>query len=420
MWQQGFHRLVGSGLLTLAAALAAPTQASSELSRWLSQDIVPKIRTLLSEHPRYQQQRIKVQAGDPSGLSDTLVSALNNTLQGSDGITLVRSEQPDPTRHATSGSVDELTCSSRPDFDYLLQASVARGKSGHDQVTLTLLETYPAMEQINSWQWRGRFSTAERKQAENVLNSSADGSLSAPWRDQDVDAAALALSRDFACALRPQIKNRLRLHWPQDSQLPPVFADTSNATRHRLGNFRELGISSDQAEYAVTARVERFRDNIWQLWITGSPLHDDLAPVQAVAYIETGAVPTETALKFIDVQMLDAAQADKGRSRADLLVTLRIGNRANRPIAYSFSLSGGHYENCVARPAYYRHDHYGLLQGTLAAGEIEVRRLVIKNARHNPAPVWGTARCAGFRDLAGFEEFASQGYKVTDYVRWDM
>ena len=170
----------------------------------------------------------------------------------------------------------------------------------------------------------------------------------------------------------------------------------------------------------IRDRVERFRDNIWQLWINGSPLHDDLAPVQAIAYIETGAVTTETALKFIDVQMLDAAQADKGRSRADLLVTLRIANRAKRPIAYSFSLSGGHYENCVPRPAYYRHDHYGLLQGTLAAGEIEVRRLVIKNARHNPAPVWGTPRCAGFRDLAGFEQFASQGYKVTDYVRWDM
>lgn len=422
MWQQGFIRLVGGSLLILAGAAiaAAQVQASSELSRWLTRDVAPEIQKLLSEHPRYRQQRIKVQAGNTSGLSESLVTVLATRLQSSDGVTLVGSVQPGPSGLAAPHSVDELTCNRVSDFDYLLRAYAVQGKSGHDQVSLTLLETQPGMEQIRSWQWQGRFNSTERKQAEKVMGGTPDGSLSSPWRDRDVDAAAAALSREFACALRPQIKNRMRLQWPQDSQLPAVFADTGNAMRHRLGNFRELGITSDQAEYAVAVRIERFRDDIWQLWVTGTPQGDDLAPVQAVAYIQTGDLGRAAALEFIDVQMLDATQADKGRSRADLLVTLRIGNRAKWPIAYSFTLSGGHFENCMARPGFYRHDTFGLLQGTLEAGATQVRRLVIENARHNPAPVWGTPRCAGFRDLEGFEEFASQGHKVTDYVRWDM
>ena len=118
--------------------------------------------------------------------------------------------------------------------------------------------------------------------------------------------------------------------------------------------------------------------------------------------------------------MVDATQADKWRSRADLQVTLRISNRAQQPIAYSFILSGGHFEQCIAEPRYYRHDDYGQLSGSLAAGASVMRRLVIENAQHRPTPLYGMPKCAGFRDLQGFEEFASQGHKVTDYVRWDM
>ena len=109
-----------------------------------------------------------------------------------------------------------------------------------------------------------------------------------------------------------------------------------------------------------------------------------------------------------------------GRSRAALQVTLQLGNRAEWPMDYSFTLSGGHFNHCIATPQYYRHDRYGSLEGSLAAGETVVRRLVIENAEHRPKPLFGTRKCAGFRDLDGFEEFTRQGHRVTDYVRWRM
>ncbi len=442
---------MAGSLLVIAIAAVAPhavawSLPSSSLSRWLSRDVVPEVSQILSQHPRYQGQRGQIEAGEQNGMSEAIVTLLNNNLAGRNGIILIARGQVSLPQPAVSGSIDELHCQRAAEFDYILRVSASSDKGRQDWVELTLVDVSAKAEQLHSWKWRGGFSSAERQQFKQPFTAtSADGSLSAPWRDQDVDAAAQALSREFACALRPQIRNRVSLKWPQDADLPAVFADTANATRHRLGNYKELGISPEQPGYAVDVRVERFRDDIWQLWLTGTPGSENLAPVQAVTYFKTTdpgghtsdipavanhvsipapvpAIPKNRgfALEFIDVQLLDATQADKGRFKADLQLTLRIGNRAKWPIAYYFTLSGGHFENCIAEPGYYRHDRYGLLEGRLEGGETVMRRLVIENAQHRPAPLYGVPKCAGFRDLQGFEQFASKGYKVTEYVRWDL
>jgi hypothetical protein len=441
--QRQFNRLITSSMLVLTLAAVAPSVlASSSLSGWLSRDVVPELRKRLSQHPRYQGQRIQIEDGDQNGLSEAIGTVLNNNLAGRDGIILIAPGQTGLPQPAAPVSIDALDCVDTGAIDYLLQVSTNSGQPDHDSVQLTLMEVSSGGKQPSNWHWQGRFSSTERKQFEKtVAAGNATGSLRAPWRDQDVNAAAVALSRDFACALRPQIQNRLVLQWIQADELPALFADTANTMRHKLGDYRELAIGEVQPDYAVDVRIERFRDDIWQLWVTGSPHDKDLAPVQAVTYFKSSSPQAASAfvnlaaepvarpaaqenlgqaLSFIDVQMVDATQSEKRRSRADLQVTLRISNRAQQPIAYSFTLSGGHFERCIAEPRYYRHDDYGLLLGRLEAGASVMRRLVIENAQHRPTPLYGMPKCAGFRDLQGFEEFASQGYKVTDYVRWDM
>ena len=443
--QRQFNHLVTNSMLVLAVLALTPSvvarpEPSSQLSAWLNRDAAPELRELLSRHPRYQGQRIQIEDADQNGLNKAISIVLNSRLAGRDGIALIASRDTGLSRQLASASIDELDCVDTDAFDYLLQVSTSSDDADHDKAQLTLIDASSGMEQVNNWQWQGRFSDTERRQFKKPV-ATANGSLRAPWRDQDVDAAALALSRDFACSVRPQITNRLGLQWVQDNELPPLFADTANTTLHKLGDYRELGISEAHADYAVGLRIERFRDDVWQLWLTGTPRDKALAPVQAVTYFRSSSpqvnpvmmgldsVPGSTpaapenagpALEFIDVQMVDATQADKKRSMADLQVTLRIRNRAQQPIAYSFTLSGGHFEQCIAESRYYRHDHYGQLSGRLEAGASVLRRLIIENAQHRPAPLYGMPKCAGFRDLQGFEEFASQGYKVTDYVRWDM
>ena len=429
-------------LTLLAPSALARSQSASSLSKWLHENVIPELQELLSQHPRYQDQTIRINDADQNGLSEAIAVALNNNFSGRDRIALVTPKIADLSDQIAAASVDDLDCIDTSDFDYMLQVSTGLQDADYDSVELTLFDISSGAKQIRQWPWQGRFTSAERRQFRTAVKAvNANGSLGAPWQNDDVNAAAGALSRDFACALRPQITTRLGLQWIESDPLPALFADTANTTRHKLGDYRELGISNERPDYAVAMTLQPFRDDIWQLWLTGTPHDKTLAPVQAVTYFKSSSAqvarilpnrnaeaPTETAvqqntgpaLKFIDVQMIDATQADKWRSKADLQVTLRISNRAQQPIAYSFILSGGHFEQCIAEPLYYRHDHYGQLTGRLEAGASVMRRLVIENAQHRPTPLYGMPKCAGFRDLQGFEEFASQGYKVTDYVRWDM
>ena len=68
--------------------------------------------------------------------------------------------------------------------------------------------------------------------------------------------------------------------------------------------------------------------------------------------------------------------------------------------------------------AYYRHDAYGTARGLLSAGESHVARLEIEHARHQPTPLFGTPRCAGFRDIDSFRDYAVRGDRIIDFVRW--
>ncbi|MEM1155273.1 MAG: hypothetical protein AAGI44_14140 [Pseudomonadota bacterium] len=446
-------RCISTYLLVLLCLAFTPINvaqaAQSSLSKWLSDDTLPEITRLLSEHPRYQQQRFQIRAGNNNGLSEAIVIVAKSNLSASGDITQVSEQQSITDADFASvrypnTSVDDLICSAQPQFDYLLRVTAKETRFGRDEVIIELLDATSSDAIIRQWQWRGYFTQSESKQYD-IDSNSADGSLLSPWSEQDIDAAANALTHEFICAVRPQIRDQLRLKWPEQLPLGSVFADTANAAKHKLGSYRELGISDEGTNYQISWRLEPFREDIWQVWLTGSPRVSDLEPVQAVTYFLlpnyevanlTAPVPTEatdtavrtpvrvpepvgSAADFLDVTMLDATQSDKSFSRADLEITLRINNRADWPIAYSFTTSGGHFENCIASPTHYRHDRYGLVKGELAGGESEIRRLVIKNTRHRPAPLYGVPKCAGFRDLTAFEAFASQGYRVTDYIRWE-
>lgn len=444
MWHHRYQQWITAGCLALALLPAMSFAAgASSLSRWLERDTLPELREFLSNHPRFAGQRLQLHSGQGDALSETIATLLGGHLDKLQGVSLLVSRPESPGQSYPPASIDELNCQGESEADYILRVIVVQAGAGKGRVQLSLVEAVEPLQQLRSWQWAGTFTADERRHAE--MHATANGSLVAPWAEGDVAAAAQSLSSEMACALRPQVATRISLQWPASVELSALFVDTVNASRHMLGSYPELATTGDRADYTITSRVERFRGDIWQLWLIGSPHDSGLAPVQAVTYfraeglepsiVATVAGPGKTpapvaapvappdlgkALDFIDVEVLDAIQADRNRSRADLLVTLRIGNRANWPINYSFTLSGGHFDRCIATVANYRHDRYGSVEGRLAPGASVVQRLRIEKAQHRPTPLFGTRKCAGFRDLDGLEQFATRGYKVTDYVRWDL
>ena len=139
-----------------------------------------------------------------------------------------------------------------------------------------------------------------------------------------------------------------------------------------------------------------------------------------IGAVAPAPVPEGAAREFLDVQMLDASQSDRAFQAADLQLQLRLVNRAEWPIDYAFSVSGGHYLNCVPRAEFYRHDRYGYIEGRLQPGQSLQRAIEVSGVQHNPHPWFGPQKCAGFKDLEGFENFSGKGYKVTKVLRWSM
>ena len=431
---------VGLALLlsTCLPAVDAVAAVPSSLSKWLSKQTVPELRERLEHYPRYQGQRIAIVAARDDALSEALVTSLRRNLQNRAGIALWQPGTTNPATAAPASTIDALDCNSQSGADYTLQVSASPRGSDRGEVSILLLPTNQPAAGDDSWHWKGKFSRAEQEYIKRTAASMpANGSLAAPWQDQEIGVAAHSLSREFACALRPQVKTHIALHWPAQTVLPGLFADTINTSRHLLGSYRELAQVSENADYEVSVELQRFREDTWQLWLIGTPLRAPLLPVQAVTYFQVTdpdwplpstaanrngqaySLPLGEAVDFIDVEMLDATQRDSGRASAELEVTLRIANRADWALQYSFTLSGGHFNHCIADPAYYRHDGYGQVEGRIDAGDSVVRRLLISGTEHRPTATFGTRKCAGFRDLDGFEDFADRGYKVTDFVRWD-
>ncbi len=420
---------VALALLSAATAYAAPRSA---LSKWFSSTAVPEIRRLLQEHPRYRDQRVAIVSKESDALSEGLVKVLSINLRGRPGIQLIEAG----TVPANANTIDALHCAAAETADYLLEVSASPYGYNKAQVSLALVAAAEGEIKQDDWYWNGRLNRAEREYlGRDADTRHRDGSLAAPWTSEDVEQAAAALSRQLACALRPQVQTHLALEWPEAEMIPAVFADTVNHSRHLLGGYRELALDGEGADYSVALQLTQFREGIWQLWLTGTPAREGGAPVQAVTYLaasnpvwptqavavnprESLPLPEEDALEFIEVEMLDAVQQKARRNRARLEVRLRITNRADWPMEYAFSLSGGHFNYCIAEPEYYRHDAWGKLKGQLDGGKSVVRTMVIEKARHQPTLVFGTPHCAGFLDLEGFEYFADRGYKVTDYVRW--
>ena len=412
----------------------APAAQTSDLSRWLDRQLVPQARDLLERHPRFAGRSVAVVNAGEDALGDAVVTVLYSQLAAASGVVLVAQAVDVPS--AATGSVDELPCLHNPSSELQLRVKVTTGRTPGDRLTVELVDNLAhETGQSRLWQWTGGLSRAERRRAAQPrVPLPGNGSLESPWGTGDVEAAARALSSEIACGLRPSIATRLRLEWPEQVFLPALFRDTVNTSRHFLGSYREIVLDGQQAaDYVMGVELKPFRDDTWQLWLTGSPRIPMRDAVQAVAYFRVedlqwpagpgdspGPLPAGEAGDYLAVEMLGATQSERGRSSADLLVALRLVNRAEWPIAYSLRLSGGHFNHCIASPGYYRHDRYGHLAGTLAPGASEVRRLVVEGLEHRPYPWFGIPSCAGSSDLDALERYASQGHRVTEYVRWDM
>ena len=446
MWMKQISR--GRQLMALFVALmclaSAETLAAgrSQLSYWLSDTALEEIEALASGHPRLVHRSLHVSSVATSALDEAIAITLQASLTRLQHLQLVAPAARTPIQPGIISSVDDLACEAATDWDNELQVSVLDLGKGRAEVQIDLVDTTEPDVAFQTWRWRGSLNKAEREYLSTPPQRSGnEGSLSAPWKDTELEQAAVRLGEQLACDMRPDIYHQAKVQWPDQQSGPAPVSATVSEIRRRLGAYREISESHEGADYRMHVAWHPVSQGVWQLSVVGVPLSDGLLAIDAATYIEAeldqfsedagyasilSALPLEApqpgqpASKYLNVEMVDVSQTNKALARAALRVRLRLVNRANRPMEYGLSLSAGHYLQCIPEPQFYRHDRYGYMEGRLAPGQSIVKEMEIDGARHNPNPFFGTPKCAGFSGLEGFEDFANQGHKVTQFIRWTL
>lgn len=432
-------------LLAMVSLTTRPAHAAdrSQLSRWLSETALADLKTLAAGHPRVARRTLFVATHSDSGLAEAIAITLNKSLGRVEELQLRLPTSALVPPPEPAASVDELVCETGPAWDNEIRVAVRELDRGEVEVQLDLVDMADAETAFRRWRWQGRLSAAEREyHARPARRRPNDGSMHAPWSEDELERAAVQLSEQLACSLRPDIARSVTLQWPQRQTVPAPLAVSVNEARRRLGYYREISEAHRAADYRVRVAWRAVSDGLWQLSLATAAESEGLASVQVATYIEarlpvhpTSAsrapsrpaaidlvepAPGQPASEYLQVEVLEVSQSDRGLASAELRVRLRLANRARRPLEYALSLSGGHYLQCIPEPRYYRHERYGYAEGRLDPGQSTVRVMAIEGASHKPNPLFGTPRCAGFMGLEGLEDFDNEGHKVTQFIRWSL
>ncbi|TQV66489.1 hypothetical protein FKG94_27030 [Exilibacterium tricleocarpae] len=438
---------------------------SSTLQRWITTDLLSYLTFEFNNHPRFKGQKLAVKAEGGDRLAAALHDTLQDRLLNVSGLQLVSTSARSNFNPTGPNSIDDLTCNTAHGADYYLRLSVTNLGTSKTEVRL-LIEDAASGAAVTGFgkQWQGRLSRHERRlQRQKHSARTPLGTTDQPYRASQPELAARHLALHIACGLRPEVGTVTAIYWQAPAVSSISFDNTLTIARHYLHSFREFTLAQQPQQADVTLQPQEapLGPGLHQLWLTGVAANSNtpLPGVNAVAYmaIEDRAAgvlhrrrieqpgeltagilppaiepapptittprsdqPNSDPLDALQVNVVEVEQKTRRGQRADLYFTLRIRNQSDWPIAYSFTLSGGHFDRCRPYNRDYRHEKFGTLRETIGPGETQVEELVIRDLQHNPGRLSSRHKCAGVVDLDGFEKFALRGNKVIDYVNWSL
>ncbi len=419
--------------LVLAALLCLEADAgndSSTLSRWLAREPVEDLRTLLLQHPRYQDRTLAIEAERTDRLSAAIVQVLQANLASHYHPPQHGGQLPD----GRTASIDSLQCRHAVP-EYRLLVTIQDAAYGHAMVQLRLIAS-DDNDTLQHWSWRGRLTSAEREYLGQpsavTLNTASPGN---PWPADANTRAAAELARHLVCSLRPYTAGHTALDWQLDPALPPALADTVRTAQHYVGAYRELSLMPGAGDYRIETRTATLQSGVWQLWLVAVPTDPDLPAHEAVTYLaadpallttSTGAGQVASTLppipsdplspRSLQVELLGMTRVERARG-ADLNLRLRLANQGPVPLAYGLRTSAGYFEDCIGQRQFYRHRQFARATGQLAVGESVIRTLSVRGLPHGPGAGNQPGACAAFSDLGPFQDFRHHGEQVIEYLR---
>ena len=264
------------GFISLMLAACATTNASrstheNDLYQWLTGSAQIELARLLQTHPRFQSQTIIIESAGNDALSELLAQKLRNRINTHLGVSGVVT--PSQLRFEPVHSVDSVDCQFGTAADNRLTVAVTSIERNRVRATLRVNAIDESTELVQL-AWEGDLNKKQKALFRQTIAKQPEGSRIAPWKADDAEEAATTLVTELVCALRPQIRTRLRLHWAH-SEDQRSFPDVLNMVRHYLARIEQIEfVELERADYRLEVSTAPMRPASWQLWLAARPLDD--------------------------------------------------------------------------------------------------------------------------------------------------
>ena len=165
---------------------------SDSLGTWLEDDVVPNLAEVLTQHPRFKGETIRLATfrdGRPSlattGLADAVQRKLRRELIAHQGVRIASNDRPHCRGQGAA---------------YVLGVEVMRSTSPNHRVDIAVLDTNDAVWVGGvSYSWRGRLSTKEKESYDRRHRQTTPGSFDQPLDLDTSEAVVDALLAQVQC-----------------------------------------------------------------------------------------------------------------------------------------------------------------------------------------------------------------------------
>ena len=230
------------------AATSADGVVSGGLERWLNTEVLPPLKNLLSNHPRFKGETIRVAGltdGRPHQVSDELTqavaSALTHGLLKEDGVRIA-------WREASASP-----CALPRALPYLLGIEVSRKGSRSFQVTVAMIDVDESVWVSGaSYRYDGRLSAAQARAVKKPITTAAVGTVSSPAPLADHPAITAALAAQIGCR---GIEGEVFIKSPEQAVLAPIVANL----QQRIARRASLDVVTDlkSADWVLQLQLKR-------------------------------------------------------------------------------------------------------------------------------------------------------------------
>ena len=234
-----FALLLVSSLALLAvpalAANSASTRSSStelfggELGRWLQQQAIPELVTLVGKHPRFRGEQIRVvtmKDGSPTtagnGLSHALRDRLTHRLTRVQGVQIAWQNQT-------------ARCGVPRKPPYLLGVEIDVQSRSNALITIAMVDVEEGIWVSGGYlQWRGPLTQAERRAFSQAVSAAPVGSVDSPLPATEHAQISTLLQQQIECSLRGGLEGSVEVTIanPEDELLGALAVELHDALTH--------------------------------------------------------------------------------------------------------------------------------------------------------------------------------------------